>query len=423
MKKWLWIVVGAVIILGGGFLWLTNGDRDKITYRTAKIDRGDVTVSISATGTVNADTTVQVGSQVSGRIARLYADFNSEVKRGDLLAQLDPTFLQAALNQAKAGVSRARASLNQAERDHHRIQDLFGKNLVSQADMDAAVTNLESARANLEQANAGLEGADVNLKYATIRSPISGIVISRNVDVGQTVAASLSAPTLFEIANDLRKMQVRASIDEADIGNVKKGLDVTFRVDAYPRDEFHGTVREIRLAPVISQNVVTYNVIIDVENPDLKLMPGMTATLTIVVATRENVLRAPIQATRFSPPNAEELLDSMRAQRMAQMNAQSDTARPGRWQQAGDGGREGRRGPGSRGVGRSVLWVLEGGRPQPRMIGAGLQDGRFVELARTDLNEGDEIIIGMINPSAEVSQSVQNPFAPSMPGGGRRRGL
>lgn len=416
-RKWMWVAVAAAVVLGVGTLWLANGSSDAVSYRTGTIDRGDITVTISATGTLSADTTVQVGSQVSGRIAKLYVDFNSVVKKGDLLAQLDPTFLQATLNQAKAGVSRARASLNQAERDFQRIEDLFSKNLVSQADMDATITNLESARATLEQANATLEGADVNLKYATIRSPIGGVVISRNVDVGQTVAASLSAPTLFEIANDLRKMQVKASVDEADIGNVQKGQEVTFRVDAYPNNEFRGVVREIRLAPVITQNVVTYSVIIDVQNPDLKLMPGMTATLTIIVATKEDVLRVPIQATRFNPPNAEELLDSMRARRM-QGAGQPDSLRAARWQHEGGASAAARVG---RRPGRSVLWILENGKPQPRMASTGLQDGRFIELARTDLQEGTEVIIGITGTQAET-QTVRNPFAPSMPGGGRRRG-
>ncbi|MBI5472844.1 MAG: efflux RND transporter periplasmic adaptor subunit [Ignavibacteriae bacterium] len=416
-KKWLWIALGAVVVLGGGFFWLRNGNANKVTYRTAKIDRGNIMVAISATGTLSADTTVQVGSQVSGRIAKLYADFNSNVKTGDLLAQLDPTFLQATLNQAKAGVARARASQNQAQRDYDRTKDLFAKNLVSQADMDAAITNLESAKASLLQVEAQLEGADVNLKYATIRSPISGVVISRNVDVGQTVAASLQAPTLFEIANDLRKMQVKASVDEADIGNVKKGQEVTFRVDAFPNDEFAGRVREIRLAPVIVQNVVTYAVIIDVNNPDMKLMPGMTATISITVATREDVLRAPMQAVKFSPPNADALLDSMRAKRMQQA---PDSAGARRWQR--ERGREGQR-PSGRPT-RSVLWVLEDGTPQPRMAGSGLQDGRYIELVRTNLNEGDEVIISMTGPQTDAPQATQNPFAPSMPGGGgRRRGF
>ncbi|MEO8167114.1 MAG: efflux RND transporter periplasmic adaptor subunit [bacterium] len=412
-NKWLWIGLVLVVVAAGVYFWQKD-TKDKVQYRTAKVDRGNISVVISATGTVNADTTVQVGSQVSGRIAKLFVDFNSEVKRGELLAQLDPTFLQAALNQARAGVVKAQATLNQSQRDYERMKNLSSKDLVAQADLDAAITNLESAKATLEQANAGLDGARVNLNYATIRSPISGIVISRNVDVGQTVAASLSAPVLFEIANDLKKMQVKANVDEADIGNVKQGQEVTFRVDAFPNDEFPGTVREIRLAPVVTQNVVTYAVIIDVKNPALKLMPGMTATLSIIVASKDDILRVPIQATKFSPPNAQQLIDST----IAKMRARPDSVK---------GGGQFQRGPreaGARGAGRpkrSAVWTLAKNSPMPHMVGTGIQDGRYVELTRTDLKEGDDVVIGMTGPQSDTPQTSQNPFAPQSPGGGRRR--
>ena len=412
-KKKLWMTVGGVVaVLAVAFFLVASGKNDKVTYRLEKVDRGDVVMSISATGTLSADTTVQVGSQVSGRIAKIYVDFNSVVKRGQLLAQLDPTFLQAALSQAKAGVTKATAALNQAQRDYSRTKGLFDKTLASQADMDAAVTNLESAQASLEQAKAGFEGADVNLRYATITSPISGVVISRNVDVGQTVAASLSAPTLFEIANDLRKMQVQASVDEADIGSVKVGQDVTFRVDAFPNDEFHGTVRQVRLAPVITQNVVTYNVIIDVANPKLILMPGMTATVSIIVADRENVLRVPLQATKFTPPDAEKMMAGNGRSR------QRDSLRS-------RGGEEGGNNESNRmefkgGSNRAVVWVLENGKPQPRSLQMGIQDPRYAEVLRSKLNEGDEVIVGMTGPQVEVAAGTQNPFAPR--GFGGRRG-
>lgn len=412
-KRKLWMTVGGVIaVLAVVFFFIASGKNDKTTYRLEKIDRGDVVISISATGTVSADTTVQVGSQVSGRIARIYVDFNSVVKRGQLLAQLDPTFLQAALNQSKAGVTKATAALNQAQRDYNRTKGLFDKALASQADMDAALTNLESAQANLEQAKAAFEGSDVNLRYATITSPISGVVVSRNVDVGQTVAASLSAPTLFEIANDLRKMQVQASVDEADIGSVKVGQDVTFRVDAFPNDEFRGKVRQVRLAPVITQNVVTYNVIIDVANPKLLLMPGMTATVSIIVAERGNVLRVPVQATKFTPPDADRQSmvgngrprqrDSLKARGSKEGEDQENATRVN-------------------GVPRSraVVWVMENGKPQPRFVQMGIQDARYAEIVRSKLNEGDEVIVGMTGSQAEVAAGTQNPFAPQRFGGRR----
>jgi HlyD family secretion protein len=420
-KKRLWmIVIGAAAVVAVGFYLITNSRDDKTTYRFDKVDRGDVVVSISATGTLNADTTVQVGSQVSGRLAKIYVDFNSVVKNGQLLAQIDPTFLQAALDQAKAGVFKAQATLNQAERDHKRNTDLFAKNLISQADMDASLTNYESAQASLRQAEALLEGAEVNLRYATINAPISGVVISRNVDVGQTVAASLQAPTLFTIANDLKKMQVQASVDEADIGSVRKGQMVSFRVDAYPEDTFEGAVSQVRLAPVITQNVVNYTVIINVANPDLKLMPGMTATVSIVVDKREDVLRVPVQAIRLTMPE--------------ENNSGSSRGRNGDRQQGG-GDRQRSDSSGtekqwSRMKGQQKFdraWVLDNGKPKPVKIVRGLMNTQYAEVVDSPLKEGDEIIIGTVSAQAQTSTTGQNPFAPQRPmgggGGGGRRGF
>ena len=415
-KQWLWIVVGAVVVLGGGFLWMTNGGNDKVTYRFDKVDRGDIVLSISATGTLNADTTVQVGSQVSGRIAKLYADFNSVVKRGQLLAQLDPTFLDAAVAQAKAGVAKARAALNQADRDHARSKDLFVKDLISQADMDAVMANLESSKATLQQAQAGLDGAIVNLRYATITSPISGVVISRNVDVGQTVAASLSAPTLFSIANDLSKMQVQASVDEADIGGVKAGQKVTFRVDSYPDDMFRGIVSQVRLAPVVTQNVVNYTVVISVGNPDLKLMPGMTATVSIELDKREDVLRVPIQAIRFTPPD--DAIESIASDtvptraRGVRVPADSSSVKCDRRQKRISGNSN-----------RVRVWVLENGKPKPVPAMKGLMNTQYVEVLHSELKDGDQVIIGSLGGVVQTTQTT-NPFQPQrMPGGGGRRGL
>jgi HlyD family secretion protein len=382
---------------------------------------------------------VLVGSQVSGRIAKIYVDFNSVVTRGQLLAQIDPTFLQAAVNQAKAGVVRAQATLNQAERDYNRTKDLFAKNLVSQADMDAAITNFESAKAGLLQTQATLEGADVNLRYATITSPIGGIVISRSIDVGQTVAASLSAPTLFTIANDLRKMQVQASVDEADIGNVKVGQRVTFRVDSYPEDRFEGSVTQVRLAPVITQNVVNYTVIINVSNPELKLMPGMTATVSIEVDKREDVLRAPVQAIRFTPPDEakdistrsseNESVDSTSGERTRRENSAQDSSTNRRMRMRRDressdqarGEREWKK-PKTNVV-RARVWIMEDGKPKPISIGRGLMNTQYVEIVEGELKEGGQVIIGAIGAQTATGQTTQNPFAPQrMPGGGGGRG-
>ncbi len=402
-KTWVWsAVVVALIVVVAGYFWIRKAETEKTTYQTVALDRGDVTVTITATGTLEAVTTVQVGSQVSGTIAKLYADFNSVVKEGDLLAQLDSTFLRASVNQQQANLDRAQAQLNEAQRSYDRTNGLFTRNLGTQADLDAAISNLESAKASLRQAQASLDGAKVNLKYSTIRAPISGVVISRNVDVGQTVAASLSAPTLFTIANDLRQMQVQASIDEADIGSIKVGQDVTFQVDAYPEDKFDGTLSQIRLAPVISQNVVTYDVIINVSNPDLKLMPGMTANVTIVVAHAENVLRAPLAAIRFTPT----VTDTAATARSSNGAMAAGTN--------GGGPMHGMK----RDPNAARIWTLDNGRPTPHRIIKGLQDGRYVVIAESDFKDGDQIIVGANGSTAVATPQGQNPFMPRMGGRG-----
>lgn len=443
MKRLFFIIFAVVILGGAAFWWFTRDKNGELTYRTDVISRGDILVAISATGTLNAVTTVQVGSQVSGTIAKLYADFNSQVTEGQLLAQLDPTFLQASVNEQRANYDRAQAQVNDAQRTYGRTNELFSRGLVSQADMDAATTALETAKASARQSKAALDRAEVNLKYATIRAPISGVVISRDVDVGQTVAASLQAPTIFTIAEDLSRMQVEASIDEADIGNVRQGQRVTFRVDSYPEDEFEGTVSQIRLAPVVEQNVVTYNVIIDVANPEQKLMPGMTATVSVEVARKDDVLLVPLQALRFTPQgiNPQEALRQARADR-------SDSARPAEQRPSAEQGRRRQRSgdqhPGvqaapteggdtlrlnrggemrdsTRAANRGVVWVLENGAPRPVPIVRGLQNTRVAELVRAPLQEGDTVIVGTTGGTTQqTAPQGQNPFMPRMPGGSGR---
>lgn len=429
-KKILWLIITGVVIVGGGFFWLNGFDHDEVTFRTEKIDRGDILVSINATGTLNAVTTVLVGSQVSGTISKLYADFNSTVKEGQLLAQLDATFLQASVNEQKANVDRADAQVSEAQRNFSRTSELAEKQLVSQADLDAATTTLESAKASLAQAKAALDRAQVNLRYATIKAPISGVVISRDVDVGQTVAASLSAPTLFTIAQDLRKMQVEANVDEADIGNVKEGQAVTFRVDAFPEEQFSGVVSQVRLKPVVNQNVVTYAVVISVDNPDQKLMPGMTATVSIEVAKSDDVVRVPLLALRFTPP--QEILDKLEKEKK---NAPQDTTAQasssqrqngGGWEQGGQrrrpaGEGSARQGRGPRGqMSMDRVWVMENGQMRPVMIRKGLQDSRYAEVSGERLKEGEEVVVGMIGGTTTTTATAQNPLMPQMPRGSRR---
>ena len=298
-------------------------------YFTAKVDRGDISQVVEATGTINAVTTVQVGSQVSGTVSRLYADFNSRVKRGQVIAQIDPSLFQGSLLQAKADLANARANVATAKAnlqkalalqiqttaDYERAKALTAQRVMSTQQLDLAKANYDSAvagssaadaqvtqaEAQVQQREAAVSVAQTNLDYTTIRAPIDGTVIARNVDVGQTVAASLQAPTLFTIAQDLTKMQVYASTDESDVGAIRPNQRVTFKVDAYPKESFSGLVSQVRMNATTVQNVVTYNTIIDFDNPEMKLFPGMTAYITIPVTSAMNVLRVPNGALRYKP--------------------------------------------------------------------------------------------------------------------------
>ena len=339
MKRWLIIGLIVVVAAGAVYTFFFRDDKTKYEFRLDKVSEGDVTMNVTATGTINAVISVDVGTQVSGIIAKLFADFNSVVKEGQVIAQIDPTFLQQAVKDATASLERAKAQYNDSKRILERTKTLFDKNLESQANYDAAVTAFESNQAALKQAEASLDRAKINLAYATIYAPISGVVIDRKVNVGQTVAASFSSPTLYTIANDLQKMQVQATIDETDIGRISVGQEASFTVDAYPEDRFTGTVSQIRLAPVTIQNVVNYTVVIDVDNRDLKLMPGMTASVRILVGSAPKVMRVPNMALRFQPPA--DLVDSAKVKEMA-ANGSGGSGRGG-WSGGGPGGAQGGR--------------------------------------------------------------------------------
>ncbi len=339
MKRWIIIGLVAIVAAVAAYAFFLRDDKPKYEFRVDKISEGDITMNVTATGTINAVISVEVGTQVSGIIAKLYADFNSVVKEGQVIAQIDPTFLQQAVKDATASLERARAQYNDAKRVLERTKSLYEKNLESQANYDAAVTAFESNSAALKQSEASLDRAKINLAYATIYAPISGVVIDRKVNVGQTVAASFSSPTLYTIANDLQKMQVQTTIDESDIGRISVGQEASFTVDAYPEDRFTGTVSQIRLAPVTIQNVVNYTVVVDVDNHDLKLMPGMTANVRILVGSSTKVIRVPNMALRFQPPA--DLIDSTKVKEMA-ANGFGGGGR-GPWSGGGPGGREGGR--------------------------------------------------------------------------------
>ncbi len=393
-----------------------------LNYETATVDKGPVIARITATGVLSALVTVQVGAQVSGQITKITVDFNSPVKKGQLITQLDPVLYQAGVDQAHANWVAAKAQVDKAivqdvdaKRQYDRTVVLKQRDLMSQADLDtaeatwrAAVAQTGTAKGQLEQAKAALKQAEENLKYTNIYSPIDGVVISRSIDVGQTVASSLSAPTLFTIAQDLRKMQVDTSVAEADVGKLHDGMDATFLVDAYPNEKFSGHIRQIRNAPQTVQNVVTYDAVIDVLNPDLKLKPGMTANSTVVYAERQDAIRVPNAALRFHPP--------------AEMLAALGGARPGGGRGAGAGpgasgasGTNGPRGGGTAGgapartpsaaaavvtEGKKTVWVLREGKPMPVHITTGVTDGTLSEVTEGALKPGDLVITGIASSPA-----------------------
>ncbi|HWO38894.1 MAG TPA: efflux RND transporter periplasmic adaptor subunit, partial [Candidatus Acidoferrum sp.] len=329
-KKVKWLILAGVLAVVAIFAAFSFNSKSQDQNFTAKVERGDIHDVVDATGTINAVITVQVGSQVSGVISRLNVDFNSRVHKGDIVALIDPALFEGAvlqasadLDSAKANLGAARANLEKAnasqvqtKADFERANQLTSQNIISKQQLDLAKANYDSmsasvgaavatvaqAAAQMNQKAAALKVAETNLNYTVIRSPIDGTVVARNVDVGQTVAASLQAPTIFTIAQDLSKMLVYTKTDESDVGNIKPGKQVIFKVDAFPKENFHGTVSQVRMNPTTVQNVVTYDTMIEFENPELKLFPGMTAYVTIPVATVQNVLKLPNTALRYKPP-------------------------------------------------------------------------------------------------------------------------
>ena len=391
-RRTIWI--GGIVLLAGAAAVISTGSARRTTggstYETVKADRGRIVSRVTASGTLSALVTVQIGSQISGRIQDLYVDFNSPVRRGQVLARIDPQLLRAEVERARANLAaaegnlaRARAQAVDARRQHERAKALSREDrLIAQADLETAEANAQAADAQVqamqgatEQARAALNQAEVNLGYTTITSTIDGIVISRNVDVGQTVAASLQAPTLFTIAQDLRKMQVDTNVSEADVGKLRPGMPATFIVDAYTGETFRGVIRQIRNAPQTLQNVVTYDAVIDLDNPDLKLRPGMTANVTFINAEKENALRVPSAAFRFRPP--------------AEIAVTAPRPEPD----------------------RRTLWVLRDGRPRPIAVRTGVTDGSFTEVVEGDLREGDPLITESTGASGGgLPRTFRRPF-------------
>ncbi len=389
MGKRTLIGVVVVVLAAAGAAWAIfgRGEKKSSSFLTAFVDRGTVIQSVSTTGTLTAVTTVKVGSQVSGIIATLHADFNHQVRRGQLLATLDPTPFEAAVNQARAQLERARVGAFDADVKLKRQKALFAASLASQDQLDSAQAAFDQASAQVTELQASLDRAQTNLKYSVITAPIDGVVVSRDYDVGQTVAASFQAPTLFTIAEDLTRMQLTCQVDEADIGQVKVGQAVRFSVDAFPEREFAGTVSQIRLSPQITNNVVTYPVIVEVANQDLKLLPGMTAEVRVQVARAEDVLRIPASALRFRP----ELLG---------LNGGQERAQGG---PAGNGGAAAGHAGGGAAKGAHRVQVARvyapGERPSQALrtieFEPGLTDGQYVEVRKGEVGEGDRIVVGV----------------------------
>lgn len=365
LNKWMLLVLAVALAGGGYYLWRGQNVKPAAErYRLVTLTEGELIRNVSANGTLNPVVLVNVGTQVSGTVKKLHADFNARVKAGQVLLELDPALLQAQIAQSTASLTRAEAALKLAQANAGRMRELFRQDYVSRQDMDQAEDAVAGARAQVAVAQAQLARDRTNLSYTVIRSPVSGIVIDRSVDVGQTVAASFQTPTLFKIGQDLSRMQIDTTVAEADVGGIQVGQTARFSVDAYPERDFEGRVRQIRLNPTTQQNVVTYNVVVAVDNPDLKLLPGMTAYVNIEVERRDRALLVPNSALRFKPADED----------------------------AGGSGREDkskRRG----GKAGSTVYVLKDGKPAPVPIKVGLTDNKQSEVLSGGLKAGDRVIV------------------------------
>jgi HlyD family secretion protein len=407
-KKKLIIGIGIVLLIVALTWFLTrNGDQVQGRYTMTKIDRGDLESVVSSTGTLGAVTTVQVGTQVSGRIAKLYADFNQAVKKGQLLAMLDTSSLLMVVSEAESSHEKAKAQLKQSKQDLDRAQYLFKENIKTKYDLEQAQVNYELAQATLKSEQSNLERARINLSYASIYAPIDGIVIARNIDVGQTVAASFSSPTLFLIAGDLAKMQILANVDESDIGQIKEKQEVRFTVQAQADKKFSGTVSQIRLEPTTVNNVVNYTVVIDVANDEGLLLPGMTATIDFLIGQAKDVLRVANSALRLKP--SPEMVQELMKQFAAKAGGTSEATPAGPIAAAGNGfSGSGANGSHKRPKDMGLLWVLDAaGAPKAIRVKTGISDGQMTEISSEEIKEGMEVIKTIMLSAAE--QAAQGP--------------
>ncbi len=391
-RRWPFALLALVVLAAGGYgYWRTRSGEGAPRYRFATVERGDVEYLVSSTGKIEPVTKVAVGTQVSGIISEILVDFNGKVQKGQVVARIDPTLLESAVRDAQANLARNLAQFQQLQSEYNRIEKLSQEGLVSQTEYDTAKYSLEVGRETVSSSEIALARAKQNLAYATIYAPISGTVIERNVDVGQTVAANFSAPQLFLIANDLRRMQILATVDESDIGRIREGQSVRFRVQSHPDQTFEGAVRQVRLQSTLVENVVNYTVVVDVENKDRLLLPGMTATVDFSVQTAKDVLKIQNSALRFRP--TPEMLATLR---------ESGARRPPRAEGGGRGSR---------------LWILEpDGKLSVVPVETGLTDGQWTEISGEGIEEGTEAIAGVLS---EETPATSNPFAGPQPGPGR----
>ena len=485
MSRQRWIAAAVIVVIALAAVWgvKSRSRRDAPRYRTAPVERGPIESLVSATGTVRPVEQVEVGSQVSGTVYRLFADYNDRVRKGQVLCQLEPSSFRARVAQAEAAVARAEAAVKDARRQLERARELIVQNYVSQAEVEAAEVQLEQRQAELKQARAQLQAARVDDENSTIRAPIDGVVIARAVDLGQTVAASLQAPRLFVIANDLSQMQVETRIDEADIGSIHPGLPARFTVDAFPDFPFRGQVAQVRLEPIVEQGVVTYTTIIRTQNPDLKLRPGMTANVSVLVARSDDALKVPNAALRFRPPavgkargglaraevspggrgaragggeaargglgredsrdgpgsESREAAGARGGERGSGVGTDSSGEAPGRRRRMAQGrdgpwgGRAGMRAGGSpadsgAGIEQRLkpgsVYVLRDGKPVAVDLEEGLTDGAYTEVRSGELHPGDLVVVGLeVTASGANLQPPPGMGGPSFgPGGGRGGG-
>ena len=401
--KWKWLLIPVVIALGAGaFFYFRHGRTDALNFNTVAVTRGELTQTVTATGILNPVVNVTVGSQVSGRISKLNADFNSPVTKGQVLAEIDPSTYQGVVEQATADLANAKANLELQQVQFNRSSELFTNKLISGSDYDTSLATLHEAEAMVKIKQASLNNAQVNLNYCKIISPVNGVVISRAVELGQTVASSFSTPTIFQIANDLTKMQIDSNVAEADVGGVVEGQSVEFTVDAYPTRTFHGTVTQVRNSPITVNSVVTYDTVISVTNADYKLKPGMTANVAIIVAQRDEASKISNIALRFRPPDNAVVLTNAVGGVVATNEVFA--------------GKAPRKGKGNRGV--RTVYVLAGDDKAPQLkpmqIRTGITDGIFTEVTE-GLKEGDKVVTGVAQTDAQNSAASSNPFGGGIP--------